>query len=169
MPSKPVALILGSGPRVGAAVAKRFASTGYFVAIASRKAKNTKTSEGYLSIEADLSDPSSISEVFNAVKAEFQSAPSIVVYNAAAFTPPAGDNLFCITTDSLASDLNTNTVSAYSAAQEAVKGWESLRKEAKKVYIYTGNKQNTVIGPLLLTATLGMGKISFRLLHWSRR
>lgn len=160
MSSKPVALILGSGPRVGAAVAKEFASTGYSVAIASRKATDGKIAEGYLSVKADLSNPSSIPAVFDAVKAEFKSAPSVVVYNAAAFTPPAGDELFSIPTESLASNLNTNTVSVYAAAQEAVKGWETLPKEggSKKVFIYTGNKQNTGIGPILLTVTLGIGK-----------
>jgi NAD(P)-dependent dehydrogenase (short-subunit alcohol dehydrogenase family) len=158
MSSKPVALILGSGPRVGAAVAKILANTGYSVAVASRKATEGKSAEGYLSIKADLSNPSSVPAVFDAVKTEFQSSPSIVVYNAAALTPPAGDDLFSIPAASLATDLNTNTVSVYAAAQEAVKGWETLAKDTKKVFIYTGNKQNIEIGPWLLTATLGIGK-----------
>ena len=158
MSTKPVALILGSGPRVGAAVAKQFAHTGYSVAVASRKAAGGKTAEGYLSVKADMSNPSSIPAVFDTVKAEFQSAPSVVIYNAASLTPPSGDDLFSIPTESLATDMNTNTVSAYAAAQEAFKGWKTLDKEAKKVFIYTGNKQNTGIGPLLLTATLGIGK-----------
>jgi NAD(P)-dependent dehydrogenase (short-subunit alcohol dehydrogenase family) len=161
MSSKPVALILGSGPRVGAAVAKQFASTGYSVAIASRKAAEGKTAEDYLSIKADLSDPSSIPAVFDTVKAEFHTPPSVVVYNAAAITPPKGEwgqeDLFSIATESLAADLNTNTVSVYAAAKEAVKGWETLAEDAKKVFIYTGNKQN--LGPtILLTVTLGIGK-----------
>lgn len=158
MSSKPVALILGSGPRVGAAVAKKFANAGYFVAIASRKATGAQTAEGYLSVKADMSNPSSIPAVFDLVKAEFQSAPSVVVYNAAAFTPPASDDLFSIPMDSLAANLNTNTISVYAAAQEAVRGWETLPKSSKKVFIYTGNKQNTGVGPLLLTVTLGIGK-----------
>jgi NAD(P)-dependent dehydrogenase (short-subunit alcohol dehydrogenase family) len=158
MSSKPVILILGSGPRVGAAVAKKFASAGYSVAIASRKATGGKDAEGYLSIKADLSEPSSIPAVFDAVKAEFQTAPSVVVYNAAAMTPPAENDLFSIPVESLANDLNTNTVSVYAAAQQAVKGWETLAKDVNKVFIYTGNKLNTIVGPMLLTVTLGIGK-----------
>jgi NAD(P)-dependent dehydrogenase (short-subunit alcohol dehydrogenase family) len=158
MSSKPVILILGSGPRVGAAVAERFSSAGYSVAIVSRKATGGKDAEGYLSIKGDLSDPSSIRAVFDAVKAEFQTAPSVVVYNAAAMTPPAGNDLFSIPVESLENDLNTNTVSVYAAAQQAVKGWETLTKDTKKVFIYTGNKLNTIIGPMLLTVTLGIGK-----------
>lgn len=158
MSSKPIALILGSGPRVGAAVAKRFSSTGYDVAISSRKATGSKTAEGYLSIKVDLSDPASLPAVFAAVKAEFKSAPSVVVYNAAGLTPPPNNDLFALSTESLATDLNINTVSLYAAAQEAVKGWATLEKDAKKVFIYTGNKSNVAIAPLLLTVTLGIGK-----------
>jgi NAD(P)-dependent dehydrogenase (short-subunit alcohol dehydrogenase family) len=125
------------------------------VAIASRKATEGKIAEGYLSVKVDLSNPLSIPAVFDVVKAEFQSAPSVVVYNAAAFTPPAGDDLFSIPAESLAANLNTNTVSVYAAAQEAVKDWETLAKDAKQVFIYTGNKQNTGID---ITVTLGIGK-----------
>jgi NAD(P)-dependent dehydrogenase (short-subunit alcohol dehydrogenase family) len=158
MSSRPVVLILGSGPRVGASVARKFANTGYSVAITSRKATRGTTAEGYFSINADFSDPSSIPAVFDAVKAEFQAAPSVVVYNAAALTPPAGDDLFSIPVKSLDTDLNINTVSVYAAAQQAVQGWETLPKDAKKVFIFTGNKQNTGIAPMLLTVTLGIGK-----------
>ncbi|KAF2648014.1 NAD(P)-binding protein [Lophiostoma macrostomum CBS 122681] len=158
MSLKPVALILGSGPRVGAAVAKQFGSTGYSVAIASRKAAEGKTAEGYLSIKADFSDPSSVLTVFDTVKAEFQSSPTVVVYNAAALTPPNNDDLFSIPAKSLAADLNTNTISAYVAAQEAVKGWETLTQDARKLFIYTGNKANAEISPRLPTVTLGIGK-----------
>lgn len=158
MSSKPIVLILGSGPRVGAAVAKQFANTGYSVAVASRKAEEGLTAEGYLSVKADLSDPSSLPAIFDAVKAEFHSAPSVVVYNAAALTPPTADDLFSIPVESLAADLNINTVSAYAAAQEAVKGWKTLATDSKKVFIYTGNKLNTWIAPILTTVTLGVGK-----------
>ena len=158
MSSKPIVLILGSGPRVGAAVAKQFANTGYSVAVASRKAEEGLTAEGCLSVKADLSDPSSLPAIFDAVKAEFHSAPSVVVYNAAALTPPTADDLFSIPVESLAADLNINTVSAYAAAQEAVKGWKTLATDSKKVFIYTGNKLNTWIAPILTTVTLGVGK-----------
>ncbi|CAI6335257.1 unnamed protein product [Periconia digitata] len=158
MSSKPIALILGSGPRVGAAVAKQLSSTGYNVAVVSRKAAGGKTAEGYLSIQGDLSNPSSIPAIFDAVKSEYQIAPSVVVYNAAALVPPNGDDIFSIPAEALANTLNTNTVSFYAAAQQAVKGWETLTTDAKKVFIYTGNKSNTTILPIPLTLTLSVGK-----------
>ncbi|KAI0911419.1 NAD(P)-binding protein [Ustulina deusta] len=155
----PVALILGSGPRVGAAVAQKFASNGYKVAVTSRRAAGGKTPEGYLSLTADLSKPDSIPALFDAVKAEFDSPPSVVVYNAASLTPPPDkDAPLSIPVDSVTSDLNINTVSPYVAAQHAVAGWETLPADAKKAFIYTGNVLNLQVIPLPVFTNLGMGK-----------
>ena len=42
-------------------------------------------------------------------------------------------------------DLSVNTISAYAAAQEAVKGFEKLPNGVKKTFIYTGNAGNTCV------------------------
>ncbi|KAI1165876.1 NAD(P)-binding protein [Nemania serpens] len=159
MATSPVVLILGSGPRVGSSVARTFAKNGYRVAVTSRGGTGSKTEEGYLSIKADFSKPESIPGIFDAVKAEFNAAPTTVVYNAAALTPPPKEgSLFSISADSLSSDLNVNTVSPYIAAQQAVAGWETLPAETKKAFIYTGNILNVVTPPIPLYTTLGAGK-----------
>ncbi|KAF3932581.1 hypothetical protein ABW20_dc0106827 [Dactylellina cionopaga] len=159
MATSPVVLILGSGPRVGAAVAKKFASSGYKVAVVSRKGSGTKTAEGYLSLKADFANFDSVPALFDAVKAEFHAFPSVVIYNAAGFTkPPNNDSIFSIPAGSLATDMNTNTISAYVAAQQTVKGWETLPKETKKAFIYTGNISNVSIVPMPMTVNLGIGK-----------
>ncbi|KAF7519878.1 hypothetical protein G7054_g12962 [Neopestalotiopsis clavispora] len=142
MASKPVVLILGAGPRVGLSVAKKFASSGYSVALASRSGSGARNDQGYLSLKADFTKPDTVPGLFAAVKSEFQSAPSVVVYNAAALTAPP----------------NQDSVLAYVAAQEAVFGWETLPKEAKKTFIYTGNILNTVVLPFPMMVNLGMGK-----------
>lgn len=157
MSDPPVVLILGSGPRVGASVAKMFAANGYSVALASRSASNSKTVEGYLSVSVDLSEPASVPVAFEAVKAEFKVPPSVVVYNAGAFTSPPNEAMFELPVQSVIADLNVNSVSAYVAAQEAVKGWKSMGKETK-VFIYTGNMMNQIILPMPAMTTLGMGK-----------
>lgn len=157
MATKPVALILGSGPRVGASVAAKFLANGYNVAVVSRK--GDKADEGILSLKADFAEPDSVASVFEKVESEFKAAPSVVVYNAAALTPPVSkDNMFTIPADKFSSDLNVNTVSAYVAAQKAVAGWATLPKETKKTFIYTGNAAivHTVAVPMLLN--LGVGK-----------
>ncbi|KAJ8063109.1 hypothetical protein OCU04_008352 [Sclerotinia nivalis] len=55
-------------------------------------------------------------------------------------------------------DLAINTVSAYAAAQAAVKGFKKLPRTIKKSFIYTGNNGNTFIIPEFLL--LGIGKSS---------
>lgn len=154
-----VALILGYGPGIGASVAKKFASNGYKVAVASRSGNGSQTAEGFLSLKADFTQPDSIPALFDIVKSEFQAAPSVVVYNAAVRTPPLDkDNVFTTPTEAIVSDLNINTVSPYVAAQQATKEWEALPKELKKTFIYTGNILNTVVLPSPMMMTLGMGK-----------
>ncbi|KAF2147996.1 hypothetical protein K461DRAFT_298102 [Myriangium duriaei CBS 260.36] len=154
----PIALILGSGPRVGSAVAKSFANAGYSIAIAARKGTDAKTDEGYYSIRADFADPSSMPGVFHTVVSIFGAPPSVVVYNAASLTPPANEKLLLsIPAARVGHDLNVDTVSPYVAAQEALKGWESL-PIGLKLFIYTGNAQNKLVLPIPMMLDLGMGK-----------
>ena len=154
-----VALILGAGPRVGAAVADSLASKGYSIAIASRNGTGGKTANGFLSLKADFTNPDTIPALFEAVKTEFRSAPSVVVYNAATLTPPLDQNsIFSLPTATVVSDQNVNTISPYMAAQQAVKGWETLPQETKKTFIYTGNILNTTVPPVPAMLTLGIGK-----------
>lgn len=154
-----VALILGSGPRVGASVADKLASVGYKIAVASRSGSGSKNDKGYLSLKADFSQPESIPALFEAVKTEFGTAPSVVVYNAATLTPPPnGESIFSIAAPKFTNDILVNTVSPFVAAQEAVKGWDNLPKEVKKSFIYTGNITNTVVLPVPMFVTLGVGK-----------
>ena len=159
MAANPVILILGAGPRIGASVAEKFASNGYKVAVASRSGSGTKTAKGFLSLRADFTKPDSIPALFDAVRTEFHTSPSVVVYNAAALTNPSDkDSPFSISAESVVLDLNVNTISAYVAAQQAISGWETLPKETKKTFIYTGNIMNVSIVPMPLMLDLGMGK-----------
>lgn len=159
MAFNPVVLILGAGPRIGASVAEKFSSNGYKVAIASRSGTETKTAEGYLSLKADFNTHDSIPALFDVVKAEFHAAPSVVIYNAAALTPPPDKaNMFSIPGESVHSDLCVNTISPYVAAQQCVSAWETMSKETKKTFIFTGNVLNVSILPVPMMVNLGMGK-----------
>lgn len=159
MTTSNVVLILGAGARVGAAVAKSFAEAGYKVAVASRRGTGALTPEGYLSLQADLSNPASVPPLFDAVKTEFKTFPSTVVYNAAAMSKPAEDGApLSVPAASLASDLNTNSISPYVAAQVALKEWKTLPKDSEKTFIYTGNQAIDVIAPVPMMMTLSVGK-----------
>ena len=159
MAANPVVLILGAGPRIGASVAEKFASSGYKVAVVSRSGSGTKTAEGILSLTVDFTKPDLIPALFDAVKTKFHVFPNVVIYNAAALTnPPVNDSMFSTSAESVGSDLNVNVISPYVAAQQAVSGWETLPKETKKTFIYTGNIMNVSIVPMPMMLTLGMGK-----------
>jgi len=159
MPASPIALILGSGPRVGAAVAEKFASNGYQVVVSSRSGTGSKTAEGYYSFKADLTKPESIEALFQAVKTQVGAAPSVVIYNAAALTfPPVENEPLSIPADSVANDLNVNTVSPWAAAQQAIAGWETLPEGTKKTFIFTGNILNVLVPNQPRFTTLGVGK-----------
>jgi len=159
--TNPVVLILGAGPRIGTSVASHFASKGYKVAVASRNGggSDAKTN-GFLSLKADFTKPDSIPALFEAVKTEFHTPPSVVVYNAAALTPPPDKtSALSIPADSVVADLNVNVVSAYVAAQQAVSAWEETQSSpTKKTFIYTGNSLNVNVLPVPMFLDLGMGK-----------
>lgn len=161
MATNPIVLVLGAGPGIGLAVARKFAQNGYKVAIASRNAGSSAqtTADGFLSLRADFAQPSSVPALFAAVEAEWKAAPSVVVYNAAALTPPPVQGaVFSTPTEAVLSDLNVNTISPYVAAQQAVRGWQTLAPGTRKTFIYTGNILNQVVLPTPSMLTLGMGK-----------
>jgi NAD(P)-dependent dehydrogenase (short-subunit alcohol dehydrogenase family) len=100
-------------------VAKELASNGYKVDVASRSGKSS--TEGFLSLKSDLSNADSIPSVFTALKKEFGTAPSAVIYNAATLTPLLDQSLVFITPkETVILDSNINTISPYVATQEAV-------------------------------------------------
>ncbi|KAF2149195.1 hypothetical protein K461DRAFT_245802, partial [Myriangium duriaei CBS 260.36] len=157
MAATPVVLILGAGPRIGTSVAEKFLSKGYKVAVASRKGQ--AVAQNTLALKADFSKPDSIPNLFHTVKSELGASPSVIIYNAGSFTfPPDADNLFSIPAEAVTTDLNVNTISAYVAAQQAVVGWDSLPKDTKKSFIYTGNIQNVQVLPVPMLFNPGMGK-----------
>ena len=159
MAATPIVLILGSGPRVGAAVSETFAANGFKVAVASRKGTDSRTDKCFLSIKADFAQPESVAAVYDTVKAKFGAAPGIVIYNAAALTPPPDkDSALSIPAAKVTADLNINVVSPYVAAQEAIKGWATLPAQANKTFIYTGNVQNEAILPVPMMLDLRVGK-----------
>lgn len=155
----PVALILGVGPRIGAALVSRLSSAGYSIALASRSGTNTKDASGHLSLKADFSSPTSVPPLFNAVQNEYKTAPALVIYNAASFTnPPVAGDAFSIPAEAMVKDNYVNVITPYVVAQEAVKGWATLGADVKKTFIYTGNILNVQILPLPFFLNGGVGK-----------
>jgi NAD(P)-dependent dehydrogenase (short-subunit alcohol dehydrogenase family) len=85
----PITYVLGVGPGLGAAVAKRFAREGHTVALMARSAKSVDATQKELgerarSFEIDATDPESVKAGFGRATSELGPA-DVFVYNAGAF------------------------------------------------------------------------------------
>jgi NAD(P)-dependent dehydrogenase (short-subunit alcohol dehydrogenase family) len=86
------AAILGVGPGLGSAVARRFAGEGYAVALVARREESVsgirqeieENGGTALPIPADATDPASVKTAFDRVRNELGD-PEVLVYNAGAF------------------------------------------------------------------------------------
>ncbi|HEU5061196.1 MAG TPA: SDR family oxidoreductase [Kofleriaceae bacterium] len=85
MKNSPVCVVVGIGPGLGAAFARRFAGEGYRVALLARRRELSDrlaaTLEGARAYSCDASDPPSIDATFRSIEADL-GAPEVVVYNA---------------------------------------------------------------------------------------
>ena len=87
-----VAAILGVGPGLGAAIARRFAREGFAAALMARKEESVAgvreeiedNGAKALPISADATDPASVEAAFERVRGELGD-PEVFVYNAGAF------------------------------------------------------------------------------------
>ena len=166
--SSQAVLILGAGARVGKSLAQRFASEGFRVAVASRSLDPALVEAVDTSMKADFSNPSSIKDVFTWAKSSI-GVPTVVIYNGSTFpnlqpyqrlTLPAFGNTmgapFSAPLSQFEADLAVNTSSVYVAIQEALSGFESLKNDSPKTFIFTGNRLNIEPMPVLLS--MGAGK-----------
>ncbi len=86
------AAILGVGPGLGAAVARRFAREGFAVALMARREEGVsgvrreieEAGGTALPVSTDATDPASVSAAFGRVRGELGD-PEVFVYNAGAF------------------------------------------------------------------------------------
>lgn len=157
-----VAVVFGVGSNIGTALAKGFVDAGYRVTTVSRSSPSSAdTSSNPFHIQADLSSAAAVSAVFDKVKSAGLEFPSVVVWNAAALTPPSDpENPFSIADSDLDRDLNIMIKSPYVAAREAVKVWRGREgKDGRKgTFIMTGNLLPKTIPPVAIYTSLGIGK-----------
>jgi NAD(P)-dependent dehydrogenase (short-subunit alcohol dehydrogenase family) len=118
---KPVAVVIGVGPGLGAALVRRFAAA-YPVAMLARKADYLKALAGevrksgatVLDLPTDVSDPAQIAEAFRAIRKDL-GEPEVLLYN-------AGNGTFGsiteITADQYEADWRVNALGAFVAAKE---------------------------------------------------
>ncbi|HWO12433.1 MAG TPA: SDR family NAD(P)-dependent oxidoreductase [Polyangiaceae bacterium] len=82
---KPVCVIVGIGPKNGAAFARSFSRAGYQLALVSRRSELAKELAKELgdasSYACDVADPVAVARTFQAIGAE-RGAPEVLIYNA---------------------------------------------------------------------------------------
>jgi NAD(P)-dependent dehydrogenase (short-subunit alcohol dehydrogenase family) len=153
--SSPIVLILGTGARVGASIARKFSQEGYKVATVARSVHKDVANISDLTIKADFGDPSSIKDVFEEVNTKL-GPPNVVVYNAASANFTAANDSLSVSLADYTSDMNVGVNSAFAAAQQAVLAFHKLPRDAHKTFIFTGNICNLSPIPVMLSA--GMAK-----------
>lgn len=118
------AAILGAGPGLGTAVAKRFAREGYAVALMARREEVLEASKfeieatggEAISVPTDATSPESVAASFERVRDELGS-PEVFVYNAGAFHM---EGLLDVTPERFEECFRINCAGAFYAAQQVL-------------------------------------------------
>ncbi len=117
----PTTYVLGVGPGLGAAVARRFAREGHAVALMARSAKSLEATQAELgerarSIAVDATDAASVAAAFDRAKAELGPA-DVFVYNAGAFQM---GGILDVTPEAFDTCWRANCAGAFYAAQRVL-------------------------------------------------
>lgn len=159
-------VIVGMGPGVSAAVARRFAREGFAVAAVARRADALArevdalkaagiAATGYA---ADASDPASLAGAMARI-VDAGGTPDVLVYNAAGvrYTP-----LNQLTAEQLDADLRISVGGALAATQAVL---PAMRARDRGTLLYTGG--GFAFEPMPAMASLGAGKAALRNLAFS--
>jgi len=136
--NKPVAVVTGVGPGLGAALARRFAAA-YAVAIVARNADYLKglareirdSGHTALDLSCDVSDRAQIAEAFRAIRTDLGD-PEMLLYNAGS---GAFGTITEITPDQYEADWRVNAFGAFVAAKEAA---PAMIARGRGVMLFTG-------------------------------
>ncbi len=122
--SDKTAAILGVGPGLGAAVARRFAREGFAVALVARREESVagvreeieRAGGTALLVSADATDPASVAAAFGEVRSNL-GAPEVFVYNAGAFQM---GGILDISPEKFDECFKANCAGAFYAAQQVL-------------------------------------------------
>ena len=154
-------LVIGAGPGLGAAIARRFAQGGYHVTLLARDVRRLKDLASDLqdtratvdTIAADASHPEGLQAMLSAVYAKSK-APGLMVYNAVLSTP---DTLLESDITHLQQAYDVDVISAIVAAQV---GAQAMRTAGGGTILFTGG--GFADRPVTSLATISLGKAALR-------
>lgn len=158
--NKPVAVVTGVGPGLGAALVRRFA-TAYAVAMLARKADYLKALAGeirqsgatVLDLSCDVSDRAQITEAFRAIRMDL-GEPEVLLYNAGSGT---FGTITEITPDQYEADWRVNAFGAFVAAKEVAPG---MIARGRGTMLFTGATAGVKAGPR--SVSFGPAKFALR-------
>jgi NADP-dependent 3-hydroxy acid dehydrogenase YdfG len=161
-----VIFIIGMGPGVSAAVARRFAAEGYAVGAIARNPEKLSqqlkpvrtTGVKVAGASADVGDMDALRRAIEALQAELGD-PGVLVYNAAGVS---FGQLESLTAEQFAADLSVSVVGAYTAAQAVM---PAMRARRSGTILLTGG--GFAFEPIPQMASLGVGKAAIRNLAFS--
>jgi NAD(P)-dependent dehydrogenase (short-subunit alcohol dehydrogenase family) len=145
--SKPVAVVIGVGPGLGASLARRFASR-YAVAVSARTpdflrelASDIREHDGEaLEVQADTSNADEVHRAFELIRTRL-GEPEVLLFNAAA--GPFG-NITEVTAEQFENSLRVNALGAFLCAKECV---PSMINRGRGVLLFTGATAGVKAGP----------------------
>jgi short-subunit dehydrogenase len=154
-------LLVGAGPGLGMAVARRFAVGGYRVTLVARSTDKLGDLAGSLSdtgaeigtIEADASDPEGLGARLTELD-RGQGAPGVIIYNAVMGAP---DQLLSASVDHLQAAYAVDVISAIVVAQVAAR---AMKAAGFGTMIVTGGAFAN--HPIPALATVSLGKAALR-------
>ena len=158
--NKPVAVITGVGPGLGAALARRFAAA-YAVAIVARNADYLKglareirdSGHTALDLSCDVSDRAQIAEAFRAIRTDLGD-PEMLLYNAGS---GAFGTITEITPDQYEADWRVNAFGAFVAAKEVA---PAMIARGHGAILFTGATAGVKAGPK--SVSFGPAKFAMR-------
>jgi short-subunit dehydrogenase len=154
-------LLIGAGPGLGVAVARRFAAGGYRVTLVARSADGLADIAGSLSdtgaeigtLEADASDPEGVRARMTHLYRR-QGAPGVIIYNAVMGAP---DRLLTASVAHLQAAYAVDVISAIVVAQVAA---PAMKAAGFGTMIVTGG--GFADHPIPALATVSLGKAALR-------
>lgn len=152
-------VVLGAGPGLGLAVARRFGREGFAVTLLARHAPDLAALAGELraagvrvdTVVADVAEPHGFRAALQALAPR---APGVVVYNAAVTAP---DGILTSDVDHLLATHAVDVVGAVTAAQVFT---PAMRRAGRGTFLATGGHPAVVPEPR--HATLSLGKAGLR-------
>ncbi len=164
--SEKICVVIGVGPGIGLAVAKRFGKEGYHLVLMARRAEAL---EGYIAdcesagfkavgFTADVSDTASIATAFARVKAELGN-PEVLIYNPSILREGVPSML---DPEQVVADFRINVVGGLICAQQVI---PTMKENSAGTILFTGG--GLALNPAPPYSSLAIGKAGLRNLTYS--